>query len=575
MGYNNISGCIPPEFGNSTQLQRLDLSSNNLVGEIPKKFGKMKGMLYLSLKDNQLSGAIPQELGSLHKMEHFDLSTNKLNGSIPKYIGEWKQIHYLNLSNNKINGKIPSEVGQLSNLTTLDFSWNSLMGEIPSEIQSLVNLATLNLSHNRLSGSLPDALGKLSGGIDFNLSYNELVGPVPTSFAIFMNSSIQVFQGNLGLCGNVTGLKLCESQIPVKKNNDSFYHKLILVVSLPLFGAILLGLNWKFWWRKKAKYNANAEIFLKNNEFFAPKRYSYSQIQKITSSFEVKLGQGGFGSVYKGSLSNENLVAVKVLSETKDNGEDFINEVASVSRTSHVNIVNLVGFCLEGRRRALIYEFMPNGSLERFIYGRGSSSINQLGWDKLQQISIGIARGLEYLHRGCNTQILHFDIKPHNILLDQDFCPKISDFGLAKLFLEKRSMISVSCARGTPGYIAPELFSRSFGQVSHKSDVYSYGMMILEMVGGRRNVEIEVDHTSEIYFPHWIYKKVESGEEHLGLHGIVSDEENETARKMIIVGLWCTQTNPLNRPAIAKVLEMLEGGLELLEIPQKPYMCSP
>ncbi|KAI7739988.1 hypothetical protein M8C21_004403 [Ambrosia artemisiifolia] len=277
----------------------------------------------------------------------------------------------------------------------------------------------------------------------------------------------------------------------------------------------------------------------------------------------------------KGSLSNGNLVAVKVLSELKGNGEDFISEVASVSRTSHVNIATLVGFCLEGRRRALIYEFMPNGSLEKFIYGRGSSSINQLGWEKLHQISIGIARGLEYLHKGCTTRILHFDIKPHNILLDQDFCPKISDFGLAKLFLEKRSMISVSCMRGTPGYIAPELLSRNFGQVSHKSDVYSYGMMILEMVGGRRNVETEVNHTSEIYFPHWIYNKVELQEEQLGLHGIVSDEENEMARKMIIVGLWCIQTNPVNRPAITKVLEMLEGSLELLEIPPKPYMCSP
>ncbi|KAF5755546.1 putative glycerophosphodiester phosphodiesterase, protein kinase RLK-Pelle-LRK10L-2 family [Helianthus annuus] len=337
---------------------------------------------------------------------------------------------------------------------------------------------------------------------------------------------------------------------------------------------IILCLKGKLRWRKEATYNENAEIFLKNNEFLAPKRYSYSQVQKITSSFQVKLGQGGFGSVYKGSLSNGNLVAVKIISESKGNGEDFINEVASVSRTSHVNVVTLVGFCLEGRRRALIYEFMPNGSLEKFIYGRSSSNISQLGWEKLHQIAIGIARGLEYLHRGCNTQILHFDIKPHNILLDQDFCPKISDFGLAKRFLEKRSMISMSCVRGTPGYIAPEIVSRSFGHVSHKSDVYSYGMMILEMVGGRRNVETEVDHTSEIYFPHWIYKKVEI-EEQLGLDGIVSEEENEMARKMIIVGLWCIQTNPLSRPEITKVLEMLEGGLELLEIPPKPYMYSP
>nr|GEY00771.1 protein kinase-like domain, concanavalin A-like lectin/glucanase domain protein [Tanacetum cinerariifolium] len=316
---------------------------------------------------------------------------------------------------------------------------------------------------------------------------------------------------------------------------------------------IILCLKRIYGWRKKAVYNVNVEIFLKNQEFLAPKRYSYSQIKKMTNSFEVKLGQGGFGSVYRGELRGGNLVAVKILSELKGNVKDFVNEVASVGRTCHVNIASLVGFCLEGRRRALIYEFMPNGSLEKFIYGRGSSSNSHLGWEKLHQIAIGIARGLEYLHRGCNTRILHFDIKPHNILLDQDFCPKISDFGLAKLFPEKRSMISLTDMRGTPGYIAPELFSRNFGGVSNKSDVYSYGMMILEMVGGRKNVQVEVDHTSEIYFPHWIYKKVELHEEQLGLHGILSEVESEMARKMIIVGLWCIQTNSLSRPTMTKI----------------------
>ncbi|KAJ0667450.1 putative glycerophosphodiester phosphodiesterase, protein kinase RLK-Pelle-LRK10L-2 family [Helianthus annuus] len=347
------------------------------------------------------------------------------------------------------------------------------------------------------------------------------------------------------------------------------------VGSVTILITMVLCFRRKVRWRTKSKNNVNVEIFLKNHEFIAPKRYSYSQVQKMTNSFEVKLGQGGFGSVYKGAISDQNLVAVKVLNELKGDGEDFINEVASVGSTSHVNIVSLVGYCLEGRRKALIYEFMPNGSLERFIYGRGSSSNSDLGWEKLHQIAIGIARGLEYLHTGCNTRILHLDIKPHNILLDQEFCPKISDFGLAKLFPNERSMISMSRMRGTPGYIAPELFSRTFGQVSHKSDVYSYGMLILEMVGGRRNIEVEVDHTSEIYFPHWIYKKIASQEEELGLHEIVNTEENETIRKMIIVGLWCIQTNPFSRPTISKVLEMLEDNIASLEIPPKPYIFSP
>ncbi|KAL7260448.1 hypothetical protein ACSBR1_006166 [Camellia fascicularis] len=156
---------------------------------------------------------------------------------------------------------------------------------------------------------------------------------------------------------------------------------------------------------------------------------------------------------------------------------------------------------------------MPNGSLERFIYDRNSSTFRQLGRETLYQIAVGIARGLQYLHRGCNMQIFHFDIKPHNVLLDEDFCPKISDFGLAKLCPQKDSIISLLGTRGTTGYIAPEVFCRSFGGVSHMSDVYSYGMMILEMVGGRKNIDDGVDQTTELYFLHWIYKRLKLDEE--------------------------------------------------------------
>ena len=223
----------------------------------------------------------------------------------------------------------------------------------------------------------------------------------------------------------------------------------------------------------------------------------------MTKSFKDKLGQGGYGGVYKGKLQDGCFVAVKVLKESKGNGEEFLNEVASISRTSHVNIVTLMGFCFEESKRALIYEFMPNGSLEKFIYKENPLNANrQLGWEALYKIAVGIARGLEYLHRGCNTRILHFDIKPHNILLDENFCPKISDFGLAKICPREESVISMLGVRGTAGYIAPEVFCRNIGGVSHKSDVYSYGMMVLEMVGGRKNIDVSVDRVSEIYFPH-------------------------------------------------------------------------
>ncbi|KAF3431909.1 hypothetical protein FNV43_RR26645 [Rhamnella rubrinervis] len=296
----------------------------------------------------------------------------------------------------------------------------------------------------------------------------------------------------------------------------------------------------------------------------------------MANNFIDKIGQGGYGSVYKGKLKNGRLVAVKVLNKSKGDVEGFINEVATISRTSHVNVVSLLGFCFEGPKRALIYEFMPNGSLEKFIFkDNGNQNENLLlEWGTLYQISLGIARGLEYLHRGCNTRILHFDIKPHNILLDRDFIPKISDFGLAKVCSREESIVSMLDARGTIGYIAPEVFSRNFGGVSHKSDVYSYGMMVLEMVGGRKNVNVHVNNTSEIYFPHWIYKRLELDEE-LRLKRITNEDDNDKARKMITTSLWCIQTDPSSRPTISKVIEMLEGSLDSLQVPPKPFLSSP
>ncbi|XP_062110078.1 LEAF RUST 10 DISEASE-RESISTANCE LOCUS RECEPTOR-LIKE PROTEIN KINASE-like 2.1 isoform X2 [Humulus lupulus] len=330
-----------------------------------------------------------------------------------------------------------------------------------------------------------------------------------------------------------------------------------------------------FFWKKHNHAHQSIETFLNNCGPLQVSRYSYSNIKKMTNSFTEKLGQGGYGSVYKGKLLDGHLVAVKMLNELKANdGEEFINEVAAISRTSHVNVVRLLGFCFEGPKKALIYEYMPNGSLEKFAYNENETEESyQLDWETYYRISLGTARGLEYLHRGCNTRILHFDIKPHNILLDADFVPKISDFGLAKICTRKDSLVSMLGPRGTIGYIAPEVIYRNFGGVSHKSDVYSYGMMILEMVGGRKNANVRADNTSEIYFPQWIYKRLEV--EELGLKKIMNEEDNEKARKMIMTSLWCIQTIPSNRPAMSRVIEMLEGSLDSLQVPPKPFLSSP
>ncbi|XP_057733851.1 LEAF RUST 10 DISEASE-RESISTANCE LOCUS RECEPTOR-LIKE PROTEIN KINASE-like 2.4 [Arachis stenosperma] len=222
---------------------------------------------------------------------------------------------------------------------------------------------------------------------------------------------------------------------------------------------------------------------------------------KLINSFNVKLGQSGFGVVYKGKLSDGSNVAVKMLNPFKENGKIFINEEASINRTSHVNVVTLFRFCFDGRKKVPIYEFILNGSLDKFIYRKeGVETTTLLSWDKLYQIANqGIVWGLEYLHRGCDTQILHFDIKPHNILLDENFCSTISDFELEKLYAGNESLISMSNARGTIGYIASEVWSRHFGNPYHKSDVYSYGMMLLDIVGGKKNINLEGSQTSEIF----------------------------------------------------------------------------
>ena len=307
------------------------------------------------------------------------------------------------------------------------------------------------------------------------------------------------------------------------------------------------------------------------------KRFSYAQVKKMTKSFADVLGRGGFGTVYKGKLPDGSRdVAVKILKESNENGEDFINEVASMSRTSHVNIVSLLGFCYEGSKKAIIYEFMPNGSLDKFISEKMSEKME---WKTLYNIAVGVSRGLEYLHNRCVTRIVHFDIKPQNILMDGDSCPKISDFGLAKLCKNNESIMSMLDTRGTAGYIAPEVFSKNFGGVSHKSDVYSYGMVVLEMIGARdkeKAQNFESNNKSSMYFPDWIYKDVEKGEIMSFFEDQITEEEDETlVKKMLLVGLWCIQTNPFDRPSMNKVVEMLEGSLEALMIPPKPLLSIP
>ncbi|KAK3415686.1 hypothetical protein EUGRSUZ_H01576 [Eucalyptus grandis] len=294
--------------------------------------------------------------------------------------------------------------------------------------------------------------------------------------------------------------------------------------------------------RRHRAIDANIEEFLQVHNNFLPIRYSYSDIKKITKNLKCKLGEGGYGSVYRGILRSGNEVAVKILNKPESNGQDFISEVATIGRIHHINVVQLVGFCFDYSKQALVYDFMPNGSLDKNISNKDGD--DPLDYKKMHEISLGIAR-------------------------DQSFTPKISDFGLARLYPIGHSIVSLTAARGTLGYMAPELFYKDIGGISYKADLYSFGMMLMEMAGRRRNINAHAEHSSQIYFPLWIYDQLSKEKEVERVE--VIEEERET-RKMIIVVLWCITLSPNDRPSMRKVVDMLEGDIDKLQLPPKPLL---
>ncbi|KAF7816709.1 rust resistance kinase Lr10-like [Senna tora] len=339
-----------------------------------------------------------------------------------------------------------------------------------------------------------------------------------------------------------------------------------IVVGTPLVLALLI---YK-WRRRHLSMYDNIEDFLQSDNNIMPIRYSYKDIKKMTRGFKIKLGKGGYGSVFRGQLRSGRIVAIKMLDKAKTGGQDFINEVATLGRIHHVNVVHLIGYCVEASKHALIYEFMENGSLDKYIHSQQDHS--SLNIEKLYAISLGIARGIKYLHNGCDMQILHFDIKPHNILLDDNFNPKVSDFGLARLYSTDDSIVSLTAARGTIGYMAPELFYKNVGGVSYKADVYSFGMLLMEMASRRKSFSTLAEHSSQHYLPFWVYDQLNEGKEINVINA--TEEEMKLAKKMMIVALWCIQTKPSDRPSMNSVVEMLERDNEDLQLPGEPCLYS-
>jgi serine/threonine protein kinase len=298
-----------------------------------------------------------------------------------------------------------------------------------------------------------------------------------------------------------------------------------------------------------------------------PTIFSFQALQTATGSFSKEIGRGGFGKVYEGALMDGTQVAVKCLLDQTGHGQqEFCAEIATISSLNHSNLVRLCGICVEGRHRILVYELMPNGSLDRWLF----SSDNQLDWKTRYSIALDTARGLAYLHEESRLGILHLDVKPQNILLDEDFKAKVSDFGMARSLNRDSESRVMTGMRGTPGYMAPEWLLES--GITYKTDVFSYGMVLLEIVRGSKNMDRSQDSENR-YFPSVAFRKARQGKmDELIQSGLQlkRPQEMDEAHRLIKTALWCIQNNSALRPSMGTVVRFLEGDLEAMD---PPFTC--
>ncbi|XP_021895834.1 protein NSP-INTERACTING KINASE 3 isoform X1 [Carica papaya] len=495
------------------------------------------------------------------------LPSLSLSGTLSPGIGNLTNLQSVLLQNNTISGPIPDTIGKLEKLQTLDVSNNLFTGEIPTSLGALQNLNYLRLNNNSLTGSCPESLSNIEGLTLVDLSYNNLSGTIP-------KISARTFKvvGNPLICGPKAGDN-CSAvfpeplSLPPDAASDSGTNGHHVVVAFGAsFGAaffVILLIGLFFWWR----YRHNQQIFFDVNDQYDPdvrlghlKRYTFKELRAATDHFNSKniLGRGGFGIVYKGCLNDGNLVAVKRLKDFNIAGGEiqFQTEVETISLAVHRNLLRLSGFCSTENERLLVYPYMPNGS----VASRLRDHINSrpaLDWTRRKRIALGTARGLLYLHEQCDPKIIHRDVKAANILLDEDFEAVVGDFGLAKL-LDHRDSHVTTAVRGTVGHIAPEYLST--GQSSEKTDVFGFGILLLELITGQRALDFGRAANQKGVMLDWVKKLHHEGKLNLLVDkDLMGNFDEVELEEMVQVALLCTQFNPSHRPKMCEVLRMLEG----------------
>ncbi|KAM3697870.1 hypothetical protein ACB098_06G145900 [Castanea mollissima] len=491
---NRLSGEIPDSIGNLTQLFTLQLSENRLDGTIPPTIVNCKSLRVLVISQNNLNGSIPQLLigTSSLPLVHLNLSHNSFTGKLPFEVGTLKNINQMDISNNNLFGEIPTSIGNCLNLEYLYLQANSFHGAIPSSMASLKGLRHLDVSQNNLSGPIPEGLEKLLFLENLNLSFNNFEGEVPNE-GFFKKISVVSLIGNTKLCGGLPKLQLPKCPVNVMKPRKSIGFKLAIVI-ISIVQIFLLFSSFLIWMKKSKKKSPSTVSTMD----LLP-NVSYKELYQATSGFSPSnlIGSGSFGSVYKGLIhSEERSIAVKVLNlQQKGASKSFMVECNVLRNIRHRNLVKILTCCSSmdysgNQFKALVFDFMTNGSLDFWLH-QGLDNENQSRNLSLLQrldVAIDVASAIDYLHNYSSQPIIHCDLKPSNVLLNNDMVAHVSDFGLARLLPinndSSGKQTSTIGIKGSIGYVAPEYGMG--GEASIEADVYSYGILILEMFLGKQ-----------------------------------------------------------------------------------------
>ncbi|XP_054805237.1 putative leucine-rich repeat receptor-like serine/threonine-protein kinase At2g24130 [Prosopis cineraria] len=581
---NKLSGSIPDSFANLSQLRRLLLYENQLSGTIPPSLGKCVNLEILDLSRNKISGVIPTEVAALTSLKlHLNLSSNNLNGPLPLELSKMDMVLAIDLSNNNLSGRIPPQLESCIALEYLNLSGNSLEGPLPISLGQLPYLKALDVSSNRLTGAIPESLLLSSTLKKLNFSFNKFSGNIPNKEAI-SSLSIDSFLGNDALCGSIKGMQSCH-----KKHSDHF---VLLIIPVFLFAIPLLCM-FGFRLVHRVKFQRRLAIFgrkgYKNDEEETKDlKYpsiSYKQLIDATGGFSASslIGSGRFGHVYKGVLGDNTRIAVKVL-DTTTAGEfsgSFRREIQILKRTRHRNLIRIITICSKPEFKALVLPLMPNGSLERHLYPSHGLS-HALNLVQVVKICSDVAEGMAYLHHYSPVRVIHCDLKPSNIPLDDDMTALVTDFGISRLVKGDENMAysnnsaSFSSTHGllcgSVGYIAPEY---GMGEkASTQGDVYSFGVLLLEIVTGRPPTDVLVHEGSSLHewvkrqYPYKLDNIVDKALQRLA-HSGQHDRKiwQDVVMELIELSLLCTQHNPLTRPSMLDVAQEM-GRL-------KDYLCKP